>query len=267
MKKNKLSIVLATYNEEKNIRDCLQSIKDLADEIVVVDGSSTDKTAEIAKKLGAKVFLVSNKIMFHKNKQLALEKASGDWILQLDADERISAELTAEIKSEIRSASWRTKSEISGYYIPRKNYFLGKWLRKGGQYPDYVIRLIKKGKAHFPCKSVHEQIKVKGEVSYLKNPLIHFSSPSFSRYMRNANRYTSLTAGELARRNISLGFFSQLNYLFYRPLKTFFILYFRHKGFIDGFHGFVFAIFSGLHHFIAFVKYWEKKNLKKDFSF
>jgi len=200
--------------------------------------------------------------MFHKNKQLALEKAAGDWILQLDADERV----TAELKQEIQSLIINHQSLVSGYYIPRKNYFLGKWLKKGGQYPDYVIRLIKKGKAHFPCKSVHEQIKVKGKLAYLKSPLIHFSSPSFSRYMMNSNRYTTLTALELMKKNVSLNFFSQLKYLFYKPLKTFFILYFRHKGFMDGFHGFVFAIFSGLHYFIAFVKYWEKKTFKKNFS-
>jgi len=252
--KKKLSIVLATYNEEENIKNCLNSVKDLADEIIVVDGSSTDKTAEIAKKLGAKVFVVSNKMMFHKNKQLGLEKAVGEWILQLDADER----LTTELKQEIKSSIINHQSSIDGYYLPRKNYFLGKFLKKGGQYPDYVIRLVRKGKAHFPCKSVHEQIRIEGKTGYLKNDLIHLTAPSFSRYLQNSNRYTSLTAQELLKENTPLNFFSQLNYLFWKPLKTFFLLYFRHKGFIDGFPGFVFAIFSGFHHLIAFVKYWEK---------
>lgn len=255
MKKIKLSVVLATYNEEKNIKDCLQSVKDLTGEIIIVDGSSTDKTVEIARKFRAKVFIVSNKIMFHKNKQLALEKATGDWILQLDADERITKDLSDEIKSVVS----RKQSVINGFYLPRKNYFLGKFLKKGGQYPDYVIRLVRKGKAHFPCQSVHEQIKVKGKLDYLKNPLIHFFSPTFSRYLRNANRYTTLTAKEMLKKNVSLNFFNQLKYLIWLPLKTFFNLFFRHKGFLDGFHGFIFAMFSGLHYFIAFVKYWEKK--------
>ncbi|GAF86475.1 unnamed protein product, partial [marine sediment metagenome] len=153
------------------------------------------------------------------------------------------------------------------FFIPRKNYFLGKFLKKGGQYPDYVIRLVRKEKAHFPCKSVHEQIKVKGKVGYLRNPLIHFSSPSFSRYMTNSNRYTTLTALELIKKNVSLNFFSQLKYLFWLPIKTFFNLFFRHKGFLDGFQGFVFALFSGFHHFIAFAKYWEMQSSKRDLSF
>ena len=267
MKKTKLSVVLATYNEEKNIYSCLESVKNLADEIIIVDGSSTDKTVYQIKKfiklinkknpyLKIKLFSVANKKMFHQNKQLALEKATGDWILQLDADERISAELAAEIKSEIRNP----KSEINGYYISRKNYFLTRFLTKGGQYPDYVIRLVKKGKAHFPCQSVHEQIAVKGKVGYLKNPLLHFSTPTLERYLTNANRYTSLTAASLAKRNIPLNFFSQLKYLFFLPIKTFINIYFRHKGFVDGFPGFVFAFFSGLHFPIAFIKYWQKKN-------
>jgi len=257
MGKKKLSVVLAVFNEQENIVPCLQSIKGLADEIIVVDGSSDDKTPLLAKKLGARVFVVSNKAMFHKNKQLALERATADWILQLDADERV----TSSLRDEIRSKTSKSKEKgINGYYLPRRNYFLGKFLTKGGQYPDYVIRLVKNGKAYFPCQSVHEQIRVRGPVDYLENPLIHLTAPSFSRYLQNANRYTSLTADKLKENKISLNLFNKLKYLFYLPLKTFIMIFFRHRGFQDGFPGFVFALFSGLHYSLAFIKYWEQGN-------
>lgn len=262
MKKIKnLSVVLATFNEEENIKDCLNSVKDLASEIIVVDGSSTDRTREIAKSLGAKVFKTTNKPMFHINKQLGLEKATKKWILQLDADERTTSELKKEIQSTISNPQ-----AANGYYIPRKNYFLTGFLTKGGQYPDYVIRLVKKGKAYFPCQSVHEQIKVVGQAGYLKNDLIHLANLSLSRYLKNVNRYTTLTAQKLLKENVSLDFFNKLKYLVWLPIKTFFNIYIRHKGFMDGFPGFVFSLFSGLHHLIAFIKYWEKKTSKKDFS-
>ena len=170
-----LSLVVATYNEEENIKDCLESAKDFVDEIVIIDGSSQDKTARIAKSYTSKVFMVPNQMMFHKNKQLGLDKASGDWILQLDADERLTLELKNEIKERIK----KDKEEIDGYFIPRKNYFLAKFLKKGGQYPDYVIRLVKKNKAFFPCKSVHEQIEVSGKIGYLTNNLIHLAIQHF----------------------------------------------------------------------------------------
>ncbi|MBI4999395.1 glycosyltransferase family 2 protein [Candidatus Gottesmanbacteria bacterium] len=120
----KLSVVLATFNEEKNLAACLDSVKGLADEIVVVDGKSSDQTVEIAKKYGAHIIVTSNKPVFHINKQIAIDNAHEDWILQLDADERVTPELSKEIKSEIRNP----KSEINGYWIPRKNWFLGRFL-------------------------------------------------------------------------------------------------------------------------------------------
>ncbi|MCG2691443.1 glycosyltransferase family 2 protein, partial [Microgenomates group bacterium] len=205
-----LSIVIATYNEEKNIKACLDSVTNLADEIIVVDGQSKDKTREIAKKLGAKVFQVSNKPIFHLNKQLAVDKASGKWILQLDADEQISPELAQEIKTIISQKILK----FNGYYLPRKNFFLKRFLTKGGQYPDYVIRLFKKGKGKFPCQSVHEQIVINGPVGYLHHPIIHWADRIFSRYLIRFNRYTSLDASALRRQNIKPGLIMGINYFF-----------------------------------------------------
>jgi glycosyltransferase involved in cell wall biosynthesis len=246
-----LSVALATYNEESNLNRCLTSIRGLADEIVVVDGSSTDRTLDIAASFGARVFKVKNLPMFHANKQLAVDKARGDWILQLDADEVVTPALRREIETVIN------KNDYVAYYLPRKNFFLGHFLKKGGQYPDYLIRLFKKGAAYFPQQSVHEQLKVEGPVGYLKQPLLHFTAPNFSRYLTNVNRYTSLTATQMKRQRLPLSSLNLLKFCGLKPVITFFTLFWRHKGFVDGIPGFIFALFSGLHWPIAYLKYWE----------
>jgi len=257
----KLSVVLATYNEEKNLRDCLKSVKGIADEIIIVDGESSDSTVDIAKKFDAKILIVPNQPIFHINKQIALEQAKGEWILQLDADERVDEEL----KQAIKGVSSRTQGDslVNGYYLKRKNFFLGTWLKKGGQYPDPVIRLVKKGHAHFPSQSVHEQIVVNGTVDTLPGHLLHYTAPTFDRYLRNSNRYTSLTAAELKKQHLSFTLFNWLKYLIWKPKVTFFSLYIRHKGFMDGFPGFIFALFSSLHWATSYIKYWELCHVKK----
>lgn len=261
MKKIKLSVVIATYNEEKNLPSCLQAVKDWIDEIIIFDGQSTDKTAEIGKKYGAKVFITTNKPIFHINKQMAIDKARGEWILQLDADEIVDDELRKEILQIARHQSINNHQPVA-YYLPRKNYFLGRWLKKGGQYPDHVIRFFKKGKAYLPCQSVHEQMVVDGEVGYLRGHLLHYTAPDFSRYLENSNRYTSLTAAEFEKEKLKINPLSATRYLIFKPIAVFFSLYFRHKGILDGFPGFVFSLFSGLHYPIAFLKYLELKKCK-----
>ena len=161
-----LSIVLATFNEEKNLTSCLESIKDIADEIIIVDGTSTDKTVEIAKSFAATVITTTNKPNFHINKQIAIDKATKDWILQLDADEHVSKPLSREIKEKINDK----QNSINGYWIPRKNWFLGRFLMKGGQYPDYTLRLYKNGKGKLPQIDVHEQAVVAVSYTHLTLP-------------------------------------------------------------------------------------------------
>lgn len=251
-----ISVALATYNEEENITRCLSSIKDWVNEIVVVDGGSSDGTVKIAKTFRARVITTDNPPIFHINKQKAIEACHGDWILQLDADEVVSSELAVEIKHVIFDArSLRFKARKNGYYIPRKNFFLGHWLRKGGQYPDHVTRLFQNGKGRFPQKSVHEQIIVDGEVGYLRKPLLHYSYRTLSEYWKKANIYTSLTTEELKERNVPKNLLSYFEYNFLKPLMTFFSLFLRHKGFLDGWYGFLFALFSALHHSLAYKKY------------
>ncbi len=257
-----LSVVLATFNEEKNLPACLDSIKKLADEIVIVDGSSTDKTVEIAKKYGAKVIVTDNPPIFHINKQKAIDRATKDWVLQLDADERVTPELGSEIE-EVLNGKWKMengKSEISGYWIPRKNLFLGRYLMKGGQYPDYTLRLYKRGKGRLPQKSVHEQAVVEGEVGYLTYPLIHIADPSFSRYLLRFGRYTDLIRDELREKKVGYNPYVIVKYLFLLPTWWFLLTYIRHKGFMDSWQGFVFSLFSSLRFPVAYIKYLMYKS-------
>jgi len=253
----KLSIALATYNEENNIERCLKPLAKWADEIVVVDGTSSDKTVELAKKYGAKIIITDNKPIFHINKQMTIDECKGDWILQLDADEVVTDELKKEIDGIIVS-----KNSCSAYWITRRNLFLGRWLKKSGQFPDPVIRLFKKGKAHLPCKSVHEQMVVDGKIGTLRNPMDHYSSPTFSEYLKRSNRYTSLTAQEMLKKKIkpSIGQFLKSVWM---CKKTFFLIFFRHKGFVDGFAGYVFSFFSGFHFITSYIKFWEMYHQKR----
>lgn len=252
---NKLSVVLAVFNEERNIGTCLETVKKIADEIVIVDGSSTDKTVEIAKKFDAKVIETTNKPMFHINKQMALDAATCDWVLQLDADEQVTGELGKEISDVVKNGS-----EFSGFWIPRRNLFLGRFLKKGGQYPDPVIRFLKRGKGTFPCVTVHEQIEIDGKVGWLKSDLIHIADPSFSRYLTRFNRYTTELAVKYDQENLKTDALTSLKFLVIKPIWWFLLTFFRHKGFMDKFPGFVFSFFSSLRFAVAFIKYWEKKH-------
>lgn len=246
----KISVVLAVFNEEENLARCLQSIKDLAWEIVIVDGGSTDKTLDVARHFDAKIIQTTNPPVFHINKNKAIDAASGDWILQLDADEIVSEELAEEIKKAASS-----ESNVNGYWIPRKNFFLGRFLTKGGQYPDYTLRLYRKGQGRLPAKDVHEQAVVEGRTAYLKNDLLHIRDKNFTQYIERWNRYTDLLAFQLNERKSKKGFFSFLNYILIKPNFWFFKVYFRHRGYVDGFPGFVFALFSSLRFPVSYAKF------------
>lgn len=258
--KTQLSVALAVFNEGDNLGPCLESIKALAGEIVIVDGGSTDQTVDIAKSYGAKVLVEENRANFHINKQHAIDACSGDWILQLDADERVSTMLLAEMKQIIAGDPLVA---ADAYYLKRRNYFLGRWMNKGGMYPDPVIRFFRKGRAHLPQASVHEIMTVDGTTKWLQNDLLHIADPSFTRYLLRSNRYTTLQADEwLKEGKIGTTWSSILLYMMFKPLVRFLEIYLRHKGFMDGFPGFVFAWYSGLHIASSYVKYFEKKTTK-----
>lgn len=254
----KFSLCIAVFNEEDQIHYPLKSCIDWVDEVVVVDGGSTDKTVQIAQSYGSKVHVIhaDNPAMFHMNKQKAIEAAHGDWILQLDADEAVDRELQKEIQSVI--AEDQTHNPVA-YWIPRKNYFLNRFLTRGGVYPDMTIRLYKKGVAHFPCKTVHENVAVNGSVGTLKHDLLHYADPDFSRYLKRWDRYTSLDAQIAVEKKEHL---CGPCYFFGKPVYTFFMMYFRHRGFVDGFPGFVFALFSAIRYWVIYIKVWQINHQK-----
>lgn len=284
-----VSVVLATYNEEANLSECLESVIGLADEIIVVDGTSTDRTVEIAEKFGAKVLVTDNPSIFHINKQKAIDIATKDWILQLDADERVSSELSKEIKKIIslsgeelddyennlaqkclflrhqkilEDRDGKIGTDSGGYvafFIPRLNFFLGRYLHFGGVYPDGVIRLFKKSQAYLPAKNVHEQMVVKGKVGWLANPLYHKDSPTFARYLKRNNRYTTLMAKDYFKSGLKADFLASVSYLLIKPVWWFILTGVRHKGFLDGPQGILFSFFSSLRFPISYLKYLKMK--------
>lgn len=280
-KRQTISVAIATLNEENNIKDCLLSVKDWVDEMIVVDENSTDKTKEIAEGLGAKVFDAPHEQIFHITKNKAINRAKSTWILQLDADERITPEMKKEIVGILEGESFgydnwisplRSKvnkiikvfqepkiltEPASAYWLPRKNYFLNRYLSNAGQYPDPVIRLFQKGKAILPAKDVHEQMNVDGVIGWLKTDLDHYATPDFSRYLLRENRYSSLQARFYKEAGIKVNFINTIKYLFCKPTGTFLNLFFRRRGFLDGFPGFVFSVYSGLHHAFSYMKLWE----------
>jgi len=263
--KSTLSVTLATYNESKNIKRCLEAIADIATEIIVVDGQSQDDTISLAKEFkNTRVISTTNKPMFHLNKQMGISACKGDWILQLDADEIVTPKLKNEIKSFLEKDSQDIKE--NGFWIPRKNYFLGTFLKKGGQYPDPTIRFYKNGKAYLPCENVHEQAKVDGLVGWLKNDLEHYADTSFSLYLLRANRYTTLLAQELQEKKIKINFINFLNFYLFKPVWWFLKTFFRHRGYVDGFAGFVFSFYSALRFPIAYTKYYELVKTKRNIN-
>lgn len=255
---NNLSVVLATFNEEENLERCLTAVKELADEIVIVDGTSKDRTVEIAKSLGARVIVTTNKQNFHINKQMAIDAAKEEWILQLDADEVVDIELEKEIKEIIKK-----NPDENGFWIPRKNYFLGRFLMKGGQYPDYTIRLYRNGKGRLPQKDVHEQAEIDGKIGYLKSALLHYPYKDFAFYVSKWKRYNLFFANqikeELEGKNFFYKFFAGFGYLVLRPAHWLFTTYIRHKGFYDSWQGFVFSFMSALRFPASYIEYLKLK--------
>jgi len=262
----KISVILATYNEEKNIKDCLEFVKDLADEIVIVDGTSTDKTVEIASRYTKKIFVRENPWMFHKNKQYAIEKATGDWILYLDADERVTPELREEIIRVTKGQKLGVKDQVNGFWIPRKNIIFGKWICHTGWWPDYQLRLFRRGKAFLPCKSVHEQPQLIGRAGYLKNPLVHYNYQTVFQFVQKLNNlYTENDKKVFLSKGKKIKWEDAIRF----PSGEFLKRFFFEEGYKDGFHGLVLSIFQAFSSFVTFAKIWEESGFaemnSKDF--
>jgi glycosyltransferase involved in cell wall biosynthesis len=252
---SKISAVISAFNEEKNIERCLKSLS-FADEIVVIDNSSSDKTSEIAKKYTRKVFVQENNAnLIDLQKNFGFEKASFEWILSIDADEEVSKELAGEIRATIKN-----KNEVAGYWIPRKNIIFGKFIKHTGWYPDPQLRLFRKGKGKFVKTHVHEPIKLDGESAYLSEHLIHHHYETISEFMgKTINIYAPNEAQNYLDKGYQLSYFDALRF----PLNEFISRFFARKGYQDGFHGLMLSLLMAFYHFIIFAYLWEKQGFKE----
>jgi glycosyltransferase involved in cell wall biosynthesis len=249
---NKVSVVIITLNEENNIKSCLESAK-WADEIIVVDSGSQDKTVEICRQYTDFVYDIPWQ-GFGKQKNYAVDLAHFDWILSIDADERVTPELKGEIGDLLKE-----ELKFPGYFISRKSYFGKRLILHCGWFPDFTIRLFNRKKGRFNDVQVHESVQINGNVGYLRHPLIHFTYKNISDFLIRMNRYSTLAAIDLFKEKKKGAVLKMI----FHPPATFFKMYFLKRGYKEGFPG---MILSGLYAFYTFVKYsklWElNKNAK-----
>lgn len=259
MKKDiRLSVVISAFNEEQRIGACLESVQ-FADEVILVDNESNDKTESIAKKYGAIVLSRPNNPMLNINKNFGFSKASGKWILCLDADERVTPELAREIQAVISY----TDKEVKGYLIPRKNIIFGKWIESEMWWPDYQLRLFQEGFGKFPEKHVHELVTVDGAVEKLTEPLIHESYNSVSSYLHKLDKiYTENEAEQIIASGRKLGWIDALRFPVNDFLKTFFL----QKGYKNGLHGLVLSMLQAFYMEVVFAKVWERQGFQEENS-
>jgi glycosyltransferase involved in cell wall biosynthesis len=277
-----LSVVIITYNEEANIGRTLASVQPLvADgkgEIIVVDSGSTDRTVEVAKAYGAKVFVEEWK-GYAPQKNSAIDKAAGDWILSLDADEEVDSELNEELTGARGDNLPRTAGEwclimqqsgdlqdLKGapvaFLVRRKNYFLGRWIRRGGFWPDSKLRLFRRATGRFEDRAVHEDVRVQGPTKLIpQGALIHHSYPTLSDYIEHMNRYSSLGAEMVvAKGKVRFSFI----HIVLRPLSTFVYNYFFRLGFLDGCEGLLLHLYHAVYVSWKYAKAWELSRKEPD---
>lgn len=247
-----LSVVIITYNEEANLGNALESVQalvgDLGGEMVVVDSGSTDRTTQIAGSFGAKVF-VHAWSGFAAQRNWALEQATSDWILPLDADEVVTPQLAEEIRQALASPP-----QVNGYWLARKNHFLGRWMQHGGFYPDPKLRLFRRGTGQFENRMVHEPLQVSGPTATLREPLIHNAYPTLEGYIQHMNHYSSLGA-QMARNEGYRGL--MLADVVLRPAATFLYNYVVRLGFLDGREGLLLHLYHAAYVSWKYAKVWE----------
>ncbi len=245
----KISVIVIAGAEEKNIAECLESVR-WADEIIVVNSESRDRTVEIAKQFTDKVF-VRKWEGYASQKNFSLQQANNEWVLSVDADERVSPELTEEILS-------LDFSSADGYYIPRRNYFLDKVIRSCGWSPDYQLRLFRKSKAAMSDRIVHEGFIVHGKVERLKGELIHYTHTSIVRTLDKINEYSTLEASEKSEKIRMTG-----AKLFFKPVWAFFQHFIFRRGYADGVYGLMVSIIHAMTKVQTYMKIWEKQNVRE----
>jgi glycosyltransferase involved in cell wall biosynthesis len=245
-----ISLVVIAKNEEKSLPQCLASCSWVQD-IVVVDSDSSDRTVEVAQKLGARV-IVKPWMGFGLQKRFAVEQAKFDWVICLDADEQVSESLQAEILARFEKLDPST-----GYYLPRKSYHMGRWITHGGWYPDYQLRLFNRTAGNWNDAPIHEKVIV-SKSDRLSEPLYHLLFENLADQINTNNRYSSLQAEQ----HFSKGQKFNLYKLVIKPWVKFIECYFLKLGFLDGLPGFVIAVGAGYSVFIRWAKVWELERKK-----
>ena len=243
----RITATIVALNEERNIARAIESLR-CADEVVVVDSGSTDRTREIAIRLGARVIEEPWR-GYARQKNFAAAAAGNEWILSIDADESITPELEEEILA-LKSNGAR----FDGYSFPRLAQYLGRWIRHSGWYPDRKVRLYDRGKAEWVGEYVHESVRVKGSTGQLDGNLLHYTCASLSEHLRTLDRYTSLAARELEAQNKAV----TTRRLALDPAWTFFRTYVLQRGFLDGRQGLAIAWMAALYTFLKYAKACEK---------
>lgn len=258
MNSKNLSVVISALNEENKIAKCLDSVKNLAEEIILVDNGSIDNTVKIALQYTKKIYSQVNDVYnIDLQKNLGIEKATSKWILVLDADEIVSDDLAMEIKQKLLDDSlYKEDSQVVGYEIPRKNIIFGKWIKHSGWYPDYQLRLFRNGKGKYEKKHVHEPLSVQGKIDKLTNDLIHYNYETVSQFFyKHFLLYAPNEAEELLNKGYSFDWKGVIRL----PMSEFLSRYFAREGYRDGFHGLVLALLMASYHLSIFVYLWEKK--------
>ncbi len=246
-----VSVAIITKNEESNLRAALESVKDFED-IIIVDSYSEDKTVDISRKYTKRVFQHQWQ-GYAKQKQTAVDYALKDWVLILDADERVTPELKREIAGKLSSGI-----DASGFYIPRKNFFLGKWIKHSGWWPDYTLRLFRKDASFVETREVHEKVVVKGRAGYLKSHLEHYTYRTISDYIRKMEIYSTLFAKEMLLKSPEQSHVKLIFNIVFSPAFTFFKMFFLKHGVRDGMHGFILAVLYSFYTFLKYAKVWAK---------
>lgn len=241
-----ISAVLSVFNEEAKLARTLEALR-WADEIIVIDNESTDQTARIARKYGAAVYKEKNNLMLNINKNKGFVKAKCDWILYLDGDEVVTPELAQEIKEKVVSP------QTVGYWIPRKNIIFGKWIQHGLWWPDKQLRLFQRGKGKFPCKHIHEYVKIDGLTGQLVQPYIHYNYESVHQYLAKIDRASTSEAINLRETHYQIAWYDAIRF----PMSDFLKIYFAQEGYKDGMHGLMLSLFQAFYSFTVFAKLWE----------
>lgn len=250
-----LSVVISTYNRKEKLQACLESIKAIADEIIVVDNTSSDNSVTLAKKYTKQVYIRPNNSMLNVNKNFGFSKATKEWILYLDDDEKLTFELQKEIQQWKDSLDKEIK--VSGYFIPRKNIIFGKWIEHTGWYPDHQLRLFKNGKGKFAEIHVHEMLNIEGEVAYLSSPLEHSNYETIHEFLyKMVMTYAPNEANVLLQNGYMFDYLDIVRF----PTKEFLSRFFAREGYKDGLHGLMLSLLMAFYHLVVFGYIWERKS-------